>query len=286
MSVIGIAAEYNPFHNGHALHIARARSLLNDAPSGNAPGGDIPVAAVLSSGFTQRGLPALADKWARARMALLNGADLVLELPFAWACNGGREFARGAVDILAGTGFVTHLSFGAETPAAFESRAAETILHILIPEPPSFKLRLRENLASGWAYPRAFADALDRELPGSGKTFSLPNNALAFSYLLRVREGRYGLIPLPVGREGPGHAEGGRALEGAMPPRGAEPPLASAATIREAIAKGNGRWDEGIGRTMPASSRSGLEEERERGRLCVGTERLWTLVRALLARSS
>ena len=175
MNVIGIAAEYNPFHNGHALHIVRARGLLSGAA----------VVVVLSSSFTQRGLPALADKWTRTRMALLNGVDLVLELPFVHACNGGMEFARGAVDILAGTGFVTHISFGMEHSFEFKTNIEcktdiefktgfepETgpfgpILDTLIQEPPSFKLRLKENLASGQSYPKAVAAALDREFPGS-----------------------------------------------------------------------------------------------------------------------
>jgi predicted nucleotidyltransferase len=272
MNVIGIAAEYNPFHNGHALHIASARGLLRE------PGAAVVV--VLSSAFTQRGLPALADKWTRTRMALLNGADLVLELPFLHACNGGMEFARGAVDILAGTGFVTHISFGMER--FFDSeRPFEAILDILLQEPPSFKSSLKSNLASGQSYPKAVAGALDRELPGSGVLISTPNNSLALSYLLHIRRRRYNLIPLPVRREGPGYHDGpdvGTEREGSAL-------LAGAAAIRKGLLSDGGTW---TARAMPASVSALLEEARANGRLCLdtGAETFWTLLRGLLLRST
>ena len=131
--VIGIVAEYDPFHNGHALHITRAHDGLAEAP----------VVVVLSSSFTQRGLPALAGKWTRTRMALAGGADLVLELPFSWACSAGPDFARGAVDIFAVAGFVTHLAFGVESlPNPPGTKTAISALHmavdILIHEPRAF----------------------------------------------------------------------------------------------------------------------------------------------------
>jgi predicted nucleotidyltransferase len=208
-------------------------------------------------------------------MALLNGADLVLELPFLHACNGGLEFARGAVDILAGTGFVTHISFGMERPFETE-RPLEpetslfgSILDILTREPLSFKRRLKENLASGQSYPKAVAGALDRELPGSG-LLSTPNNSLALSYLLHIRRKRYALTPLPVRREGPGYHDGRAA------------PLASATAIRKGLLNGEA-WTVGA---MPASVSALLEETRSAGRLCLGTETLWTLLRGLLLRSA
>ncbi|MDR1648646.1 MAG: nucleotidyltransferase family protein [Synergistaceae bacterium] len=275
MNVIGIAAEYNPFHNGHALHIARARGLL-DGP-GTA------VAAVLSSAFTQRGLPALADKWTRTRMALLNGADLVLELPFLHACNGGAEFAGGAVDILAGTGFVTHISFGMENPfePGLRSSPFETILDILLQEPPSFKLSLKNNLASGQSYPKAIAGALDRELPGSGDLASTPNNSLALSYLLHIRRKRYNLISLPIQREGPGYHDG---PDGGTERDTRSALLAGAAAIRKGLFLGEA-W---TAKAMPASVSALLEEARADGRLCTGTstKTLWTLLRGLLLRST
>jgi predicted nucleotidyltransferase len=273
--VIGIAAEYNPFHHGHALHIARARRLLKN------PGAeDVPVVVVLSSSFTQRGLPALADKWTRTRMALANGVDLVLELPFAYACNAAQEFAQGAVDILAALKFVTHLSFGMESVAAsfpLSSHLASTIdaiTDILIHETCAFKRDLKEKLSQGKSYPKAVAETLDRMLPGSGAFVSMPNNALALSYLLRVREKNYDLEILPVQRQGAGYRD---TADGA---------LASAAAIRSALAGGPQSWQSWIRKAMPASSLALLEEEREKGRLWTQTEKLWALLQGLLVRSS
>jgi predicted nucleotidyltransferase len=301
---IGIVAEYNPFHNGHALHLARARArFLAERVRASAKTispETVPVVVVLSSSFTQRGLPVLADKWTRTRMALENGVDLVLELPFFYACNAAPEFARGAIDTLAATGFVTHYSYGMEnadshssdslrsniegtfiedssvpTHSHFHSPQLDKILDILIHEPPSFKLDLKKNLASGKSYPKALAEALERELPGGGRFVSAPNNVLALSYLSRVRGKNYDLTPLPVQREGAGYHDGTKG------------PLASAGAIRRALAGGNSWGGSWLSSAIPASVLVLLQKERKR--LCLGTEsteRLWTLLRGLLTRSS
>ncbi|MDR2179055.1 MAG: nucleotidyltransferase family protein [Synergistaceae bacterium] len=300
--VIGIPAEYNPFHNGHALHIARARKLLQNQ-------GDVVV--VLSSSFTQRGLPALADKWTRASMALANGADLVLELPFPYACNAAPEFARGAVDTLAALGFVTHLSFGIEAFETFETfesleasevfagfgteksaapadadlprliSAINAIANILIHESCAFKLELKKKLSEGKSYPRSIAETLDSIIPGGGAFVSMPNNALAISYLLRVSEKNFAMKILPVLREGSGHRDG---TAGA---------LASAAAIRSALASHmrDDSWDDFWGSSwireaMPPSALALLKGELQRGRLWTQTGKLWTLLQGFLERSS
>ena len=116
MKVVGIIAEYNPFHNGHLYHLQETKKILNpDA-----------TVCVMSGNFTQRGEPAMTDKWVRAASAVKNGIDLVLELPFAFACNNAESFAYGAVDILNRLGCVTHLSFGSESgDIAALTKAAE-----------------------------------------------------------------------------------------------------------------------------------------------------------------
>ena len=105
MHVVGIVAEYNPFHTGHAYQIAESRRALGE---------DCAAAAVMSGSWVQGGRPAVLDKWTRAKLALLGGTDLVLELPSVWALSSAETFARGAVDLLESTGAVTHLSFGSE----------------------------------------------------------------------------------------------------------------------------------------------------------------------------
>ena len=104
MAVCGIIAEYDPFHKGHARHLrlARERSGADD------------IVCVMSGSFTQRGVPALLSAHARAEMALRCGADIVLQMPYAFSVREAEYFALGGVYILHALGCVTHLSFGAE----------------------------------------------------------------------------------------------------------------------------------------------------------------------------
>ena len=105
MKVVGITAEYDPMHTGHIYHLGEARAVST---------ADFGV-AVMSGDFTQRGEPALLDKWTRAKIAAENGIDLVLELPFAYACNSAEYFAYGAMEMMKRLGVVTHVAFGAES---------------------------------------------------------------------------------------------------------------------------------------------------------------------------
>jgi predicted nucleotidyltransferase len=105
MRVVGITAEYDPMHTGHIYHLGEARAVST---------ADF-VVAVMSGDFTQRGEPALLDKWTRAKIAAENGIDLVLELPFAYACNSAEYFAYGAMEMMKRLGVVTHVAFGAES---------------------------------------------------------------------------------------------------------------------------------------------------------------------------
>ena len=106
MKTAGIIAEYNPFHNGHQYQIETVRHLT---------GADFVIVA-MSGDFMQRGVPAIADKYTRTRMALLGGANLVLELPAVWATASAEYFAAGGVQLLGKTGIVDTLCYGCETP--------------------------------------------------------------------------------------------------------------------------------------------------------------------------
>ena len=86
---VGIIAEYNPFHAGHAYQISQIKKFCAEE-----------IIAVMSGSFTQRGSPAILDKWTRARLAILNGCDLVLELPFVKAVRSAQDFARGGIKLL------------------------------------------------------------------------------------------------------------------------------------------------------------------------------------------
>ena len=142
MKVTGIIAEYNPFHNGHLRHLSESRERT---------GADYVVVA-LSGCFVQRGDAAAAHKMLRAETALRMGADAVFEIPSAAASASAAYFAAGGVRLLAGTGTVTHLSFGSEeTDLTLLGEIAE----LLADEPPALRETLKAELKNGLSYPAA-----------------------------------------------------------------------------------------------------------------------------------
>ena len=105
MRTVGIIAEFNPFHKGHQYILEKAKAHT-----------DCQRAMVVMSGsFVQRGEPAFFDKWTRAKCALLNGADMVLELPVLFAAANAEIFAMGGVKVLEDTGMTNALCFGSES---------------------------------------------------------------------------------------------------------------------------------------------------------------------------
>jgi len=157
MKTIGVIAEYNPFHNGHALQAGLIRHHA---------GPDAALVVVMSGSFTQRGEPAIVDKWARTRMALAMGASLVIELPFAYAASSAERFAAGGVQCLLATGVVGQLAFGSESG---DLSALSRIASILTDEPPLFKETLRNQLDLGRSFPAARQTAVAAYLRDSGE---------------------------------------------------------------------------------------------------------------------
>ena len=185
METAGIVAEYNPFHRGHAWHIAETRRRL---------GGEAPVVCVMSGHWVQRGECALADKWLRAALALDRGADLVVELPTPWAMASAESFARGAVSLLAATGVVNVLSFGSETGELAPLEEAAAAL-----DAPDYPERLRAALGRGLSFPAA------RQEAAGAACLSAPNNNLGVEYLRSLRALGSTIRPLTVPRQGAGH---------------------------------------------------------------------------------
>ena len=185
METAGIVAEYNPFHRGHAWHIAETRRRL---------GGEAPVVCVMSGHWVQRGECALADKWLRAALALDRGADLVVELPTPWAMASAESFARGAVSLLAATGVVDVLSFGSETGKLAPLEEAAAAL-----DAPDYPERLRAALGRGLSFPAA------RQEAAGAACLSAPNNNLGVEYLRSLRALGSTIRPLTVPRQGAGH---------------------------------------------------------------------------------
>jgi len=133
---LGIVAEYNPFHKGHLYHLKKSVQLLQP---------DYTI-AVMSGNFTQRGEPAIIDKWARTQMALENGIDVVLEIPTLYACRQQNYLPPQAVKILDQAGIVTHMSFGSEY---HNIKDLDKIAMILAEEPLAFRELLKLNLDKG-----------------------------------------------------------------------------------------------------------------------------------------
>lgn len=174
MRVTGIICEYNPFHNGHKYHIEKTRLACNSDY----------IIGIMSGPFTQRGTPAITDKYSRAKMALLSGCDIVLELPVRFATSSAEGFAHGAVNILHATGITDGICFGTESGNLSDFSIAA---HVIDEEPLPYKEILSSSVRSGLSFPAARSRALFRFLKDSGITLSsdisLPNNILAIEYI-------------------------------------------------------------------------------------------------------
>lgn len=222
MNVVGIIAEYNPFHQGHAYQIKKLRELCN---------ADYVIIA-MSGNFVQRGAPALMEKYSRAQMALCCGADLILELPALYATASAEYFALGGVSLLNATGIATHLGFGAETD---NKELLVQLAAVLLEEPERYREYLRKELKRGLSFPASRAAALTRyllELPKpdtipaatdgrctpenmlassnhmlafSNHMLAFPNNILALEYLQALTSTRSAMIPVPILRQGRGY---------------------------------------------------------------------------------
>lgn len=170
MKIAGIVAEYNPFHTGHAYHLAQTRRTLGENTA---------VIAVMSGNWVQRGECAIADKWYRARAALAGGVDLVLELPTPWATASAEHFARGAVQLLAATGVVDTLSFGSECG---DTKLLQDIAQCL--NSPEFSQSLRSELDPKRPFAlnrrQAVAQLIGEDM---AKILDGPNNNLGVEYL-------------------------------------------------------------------------------------------------------
>lgn len=179
MKTIGIITEYNPFHNGHKYQIQELKKRTN---------ADYVVIA-MSGNFVQRGVPALCDKYSRARMALSCGADLVIELPVLWATASAELFAKGGVSLFSRMGVIDYLGFGAETD---NLDLLKQIALVLSEEPTSYKDALSFYLKKGNNFPTARKLALcelfasDIHLSLKDELLNSPNNILAIEYLKAI----------------------------------------------------------------------------------------------------
>ena len=175
--VLGIVAEYNPFHNGHLYHIEKSKKLSN---------ADLTI-CIMSGNFTQRGEPAIIDKWSRTKMALEAGIDLVIELPLIYSISSAENFAYGSINILNKLGIVDAISFGSE---AGDINILNSIADILHNQPKEYVSLLNHELSKGVSYPKAQEKAVLMylgDIRRYANVLSSPNNILGIEYLKAIK---------------------------------------------------------------------------------------------------
>lgn len=218
--VLSIIAEYNPFHNGHAYLINKAKEIT----------GCSYTLAVISGNFTQRGEPAIIDKWSRAEIALNCGVDLVVELPTLYATSSAENFADGAIKLLHSLKVIDYLAFGCEN-SNFD--VLNSIANVLYEEPKAYKLILSNELKKGLSFPKARENALMLYLNDIKKYLNVlnkPNNILGLEYMKSLKKHNCNIEPVPIERFGSEHTGNGSYKN-----------ITNASTIRNFIRSGNFR---------------------------------------------
>ena len=192
--VLGIIAEYNPFHNGHLYHLLKAKELTKSDY----------VIAILGGNFTQRGEASLVDKWTKAEMAIANGVDLVIELPTIYSVSSAENFADGAIKILNSTKIVDSVCFGSETE---DLNKLNIIANVLYSEPKEYKELLEKSLKKGISFPKARQEALLTYLGdlSFSEISSSPNNILGIEYLKSLKKHKSKIQPYCIKRKDAGH---------------------------------------------------------------------------------
>ena len=189
--VLGIIAEYNPFHNGHMYHLQKAKEQS----------GAQYCICVMSGNFVQRGNTSIVNKWKKAEMALLNGVDLVIELPTIYSVASAEGFSLGSIKLLNNLKIVDAISFGTETS---DFAALNNISSIVNEEPMKYKSILNSELKKGLSFPKARENALMLYLNDNKRydnILNTPNNILAIEYLKALKKIKSTIQPIPIKRE-------------------------------------------------------------------------------------
>ncbi len=202
MTNIGIIAEFNPYHNGHAYLISEAKRLVMQSD-----GDDARVIVLMSGNFVQRGSAAVYDKYTRALSALTD-ADIIFELPTLWASSDAGHFAGCGVELMNRLNCIDYLAFGIEAVPNTKDSVISGLIkasEILADEPAEFTKLLKDGLSKGLSYPAARMKALLQVTDIDHDTLSTPNNILALEYLTAIKKTVSRLRPLFITRTGSGY---------------------------------------------------------------------------------
>ena len=231
---IGIIAEYNPFHVGHLHQISEIKKFSSEE-----------IIAVMSGSFTQRGSPTILDKWTRARLAILGGVDLILELPFVKAVRSAQDFARGGIKLLESLGVVDTLAFGAEVVDVKKLKLAASTF-----EEKFFAEELLRLMSQGISYAAAVTKILSSATSLDEKFLRQPNTILAIEYLRALPEK---ISPLLIKRIGAAYDN-----------LTLQEKFSSASAIRAAIYENSPAWEK-ISAQVSKETFQALHEEKISG---------------------
>ena len=247
-TVLGIIAEYNPFHNGHLYHIQESKKQT----------GAEYVICIMTGNFTQRGDTSLVNKWVKARMCLENGADIVIELPTIYSISSAENFAEGAIKILDSLKIVDTLSFGTETQ---DFAALNNIANVVYYEPKEYVSLLNHELGKGVSFPKARENAVLmylNDIKRYANILSGANNILAIEYIKALRRLKSNLKPFSVQRKKVYYNDEHIVDD-----------FASATAIRKMVKR---EQYEDIRKVVPKNSYALLQEEIKRGNIVMGLE--------------
>jgi len=262
LKILGIIVEYNPLHNGHLYHLFKAKEIT---------GADY-VVAVMSGNFLQRGEPAIINKWARTKMALNAGVDLIIELPFVFSTQDANGFSFGAVKLFDSLQIIDYLCFGCETNNLNILCPISNFLNI---EPQEYKELIVYNCKSGYEFPKARSqtvcdyhrifgiDGLEKISPlALSKLLKYPNNILALEYIKHLLNLKSKIKPIAIKRMGASYHQ--KNIKGK---------ISSATSIRNEILNNLSppkadlfMLNDKIKSTIPPSGFSVLERELREGR--------------------
>lgn len=192
MKTVGLITEYNPFHNGHAYHIEKAKMLT----------GADRVIVVMSGDFVQRGAPAVMPKHLRTESALLSGASLIIELPVCFATGSAEYFAQGSISLLNQLGCIDSICFGSECG---DLHLLKEIAQILADEPIEYQTALKQGLKEGASFPAARQEALNIYSDKYSEILASPNNILGIEYLKALAKIHSKMEPFTIKRIGAGY---------------------------------------------------------------------------------
>ncbi len=218
MKSLGVIVEYNPFHNGHLFHLTESKRQT---------GAEL-VIAVMSGQFLQRGEPALVSKWTRTKMALKNGIDIVVELPYAFATQKAELFASGSISILSGLK-CDSVCFGSEQG---NMEDFQKTISLMDNEKEKHDFLVQTFIGQGYSFPKASSLAFLKVTEDMNDILDLtkPNNILGYHYVKAIQEQESTMQPFTIERTGAGYHD----------PEFNDTPIASATSIRKHLFDNNG----------------------------------------------